>query len=70
VSDLDGLHLAFSSTNQGRIMTLCDASFPPAFRLRLYALVKGDVVRVSGSIKKVLPEAVYISATNFSLVKP
>jgi hypothetical protein len=62
--------LTICSTNRGRVLCLCDACFPPSQRSRLYGLRKVDVVRVTGSIKEVLPEAVYVFGTNFSLGLP
>jgi hypothetical protein len=65
--------LIFSSTNKDlqHVMQVASASFPSSFRLRLFALRPGDVVRIAGSIDATQPHAgPSISATNFWLEQP
>jgi len=68
-----GTTLMFRSTNRdiGHLMQVASASFPSSFRLRLFALRTGDVVRVAGPIHATQPHfGPSISATNFWIEQP
>jgi len=62
--------LIIASTNRNGHLDMALAEFPPSFRLRLFALKRGDVVRVSGVIHSVNEDAPRLSATNLWVQTP
>lgn len=57
------------STNQSSHASAL-AEFPSSFSARLFALRKGDIIRVEGAIQKSEPTKPWLAATNFTLESP